>query len=453
MGISDLLRKSSARPLPLRPFLLRIRGGFLLGVALPPEVGSPCAGCVKRWLADRSVWHEDADLSELRTRRDLIADLIAENSPHAHYEILQDGTVTRLDGVVFPHPQCGCAAKGYAGPEAWDKKTCFAFSPIYRLSAARFGTADGNMWLSHATGSSPLTGQRITTHGAAYDREAARFTAVAEWLKRASTADLERRRRGGEPLSAETLQTEAHEILAELPASAQEPEGCGAGETREAAILDALHGFARARTVRRFAANVKSPMLIVGTNNWIRQKVPFFFLQQYDLHLLFYPNSMPSWVVGLACLSRQSTKKKPFFTFGSAADVGAAVDMALLRALELCRPPAYQFEGEAAPGDPPAEQEDGSPQLHLWWTNWVYRCPKIALKDVLHLAPHGADIGAWREYFRDGQTPLQLLSLNGGHLPSGLRHLVKAYQAPDVVGLHRNVRGIGTGQSFQDAWS
>ena len=79
-------------------------------------------------------------------------------------------------------------------------------------------------------------------------------------------------------------------------------------------------------------------MLIVGANNWLRTRVPFFLLQQYDLHLLFYPNSMPSWVVGIAAFSRVKVDEKPIFAFGSASQIGNAMDLAVFKILELCRP-------------------------------------------------------------------------------------------------------------------
>jgi len=31
------------------------------------------------------------------------------------------------------------------------------------------------------------------------------------------------------------------------------------------------------------------------------------------------------------------------------------------------------------------------PKWNEWFQNWIYRCPKISLKDVLHLEPYSAE--------------------------------------------------------------
>ncbi len=173
--------KAPDRPLPLKPFLFRIREGFLLGLAADPKKAAPCSECVEKWLKDRSVWLERAELSELNVRRDLIPELLGENSAHVFYEIANDGTSHRLDSVVFPHPECQCYRNRYLGSEEWNKKTNFAFSPITQLRCARFGMTEGNLWLSSAAGDSPMTKTPIKVFGVATERETSRFQAVYEW--------------------------------------------------------------------------------------------------------------------------------------------------------------------------------------------------------------------------------------------------------------------------------
>jgi len=75
------------RPFPLRPFLLKLNEGYLLGLAMDPAKGSPCSRCAELWLKQRKVNAEPAPLSDLRVRRELIAELLSENTPHAFYEI------------------------------------------------------------------------------------------------------------------------------------------------------------------------------------------------------------------------------------------------------------------------------------------------------------------------------------------------------------------------------
>src|SRR5262249_19277008 len=103
--------------------------------------------------------------------------------------------------------------------------------------------------------------------------------------------------------------------------------------------------------------------------------------------------------------------------------------------------------GNLTDEEPPKES---NAKLHLWWTNWVYRCPKIALKDVLHLEPYSKDSEAWKNFFRDGEAAIKTYSLNHTFLPESLRKLV-AIETPSMERLaQRNVRGIGSISAYMD---
>jgi len=432
---------SSDRPVPLKPFLFRIREGFLLGLAMEPSAGSPCAGCVQKWLEQRGVWCEKVEMAELKIRRDLLGDLLSENSGHVFYEISHDGLVTRLDCMVFPHTECACQKGSFIAPREVTKKTNFAFSPISHIQCARFGTPEGNLWLTSATGELPLSEKKETSYAVDADREVSRMKAVEGWMKKAALAAT-----AHEPLKSETLQTGALCILPP-PLLASSGEVVGAGTNREEATLDALFQLARTRTLRRYAGTAKSPMLVVGANNWIRTRVPFFLLQQYDFHLLFYPNSMPAWVVGIAAFSRQDTQEKPIFVFGSDAEIGKAFDMAFGKILEVCQPGE---EGEIKQTWREEKKSPGNTKLNLWWTHWIYRCPKISLKDVLHLEPYPRTVEHWREFLRDGEDPIGVVGLNTASLPQGIRYLVRLYLPGEPIKVARNVNGIGTWRAFQE---
>jgi len=432
---------SSERPVPLKPFLYRIREGFLVGLAMDPQAGAPCSACVGKWLESRGVWIEPADLSDLKLRRDLLGDLLAENSGHVFYEISHDGLVTRLDCMVFPHPECVCHKSAFIPPREITKKTNFAFSPITHIQCARFGTPEGNLWLTSASGDMPGTERKETAYAVHADKEVSRLRAVENWMKKAALTATQ-----SEPLKSETLQTGALSILPpQLLASSGEV--VGAGETREEATLDALFQLARTRTLRRYAGAMKSPMLVVGANNWIRTRVPFFLLQQYDFHVLFYPNSMPAWVVGVAAFSRQNTDEKPIFVFGSDAEIGKAFDMAFGKILEVCQPGE---EGEIKQTWREEKKSPGAKKLNSWWTNWIYRCPKIALKDVLHLENYPRTIEHWREFLRDGEDPIGVVCINTPAYPQKIRYLVRLYLPGEPIKVSRNVNGIGTWSTFQE---
>lgn len=80
------------------------------------------------WLKQRNVWAEHATLADLTIRRDLIADVLAENSAHVMYEISRDGTAIRMDALVFPHPRCSCEKINYIAPTSIAKNINYAFS-------------------------------------------------------------------------------------------------------------------------------------------------------------------------------------------------------------------------------------------------------------------------------------------------------------------------------------
>ena len=82
-------------------------------------------------------------------------------------------------------------------------------------------------------------------------------------------------------------------------------------------------------------------------------------------------------------------------------------------------------------------------RLHLWWTNWVYRCPKISLRDVLQLEEYAGDIELWKNYFRDGQEALSLLAVNSPLIPNGIRTLTALQFQSNSETARSNVNGIG----------
>jgi hypothetical protein len=443
--------KVNQGPAPLKPFVLRLRDSFLVGLGMDPDRGSPCIHCTERWLTQRRVWTEPMKVSELTLRRDLLTDLLEENSAHTLYEISMDGTASRLDCIVFPHPDCECRKNSecYVPRLQVMKKINFAFSPITQLKCARYGTPNGNLWLTTAAGNSPLSEKMTRTFAVAREREASRMRAVEEWMKRAAFSDLGFRLNSGEEFLSQDLRSGKLEAVLEVGTQPSLGEGLGAGSTPEEAELDALFSLVKARTVRKYSTTMKHPMLVVGAHNWLRGRIPFFLMEQYDLHLLFYPNSTPAWVVGVAAFSRKKTNELPIFLFGADAEITKALDSAIFKMLEHCRPADWKQD------DPSSETGLAhASKLNLWWTHWIYRCPKIALKDVLHLEAYPREVSAWRGYFADGQERLTLLPVNHSLLPDKVRHLVKL-SGPSLVSPYpgRNVNGIGTWASFQNALS
>ncbi|MFM8269909.1 MAG: hypothetical protein ACKN9V_06935 [Pseudomonadota bacterium] len=437
------------RPTNLKPYVLKVKDGFLLGLAREPEQGAPCSNCVLLWLKQRNVWAQHASVSDLTIRRDLIADLLTENSAHVIYEISRDGTAIRMEAIVFPHPRCSCEKMNYLAPATTSKNTNYAFSPLTQIFCTRFGTPDGNLWLTRVTGDCPLTEKTLTVFAVERDKEISRKKAVDEWMKKAIQTDLPLRLRRGELIAAESLQSGDFELMNREQQLDNVVSVMGAGENREEATLNALVELAKTTTLRRYSQSMKNPMLIVGANQYIRSKAPFFLLQQYDLHLLFYPNSTQAWVVGLVAVSRQRTDEKPVFVFAAHTHIQEALDQLFFKVLEALKP-EEQLSG--APVLKRDKTESISSQLNMWWIHWIYRCPKIAIKDILSLEPYSRDLSQWRDYYRDGQEEVSIFSVNNPCLPSQIRTVVKV-QIPlrDRINNVRNINGIGTWSDFRDA--
>ncbi len=438
------------KPYALYPFLYRIRGGFLLGLAFEPHEGSPCANCVSGWLSDRSVFHEKADVADLKIRRELLGELLLGNSPHSYYEIQNDGTATPLDGVVCPHPKCTCAKDKYVAPMAMGKNTHFAFSPITELVCSRYSLPQGNLWLARAVGNpwGAEAGHKgtIEAYGVAPEREDARYRAFEEWLRRSATST------GNSDMvnECEILQSgEFQQGFGENNAE-NELEGIGSGADHDSAVVNALHELAKKRVLQRYAATMKTPLLVVGANSWLRDHVPFFLLHRYDLHLLFYPNSMPSWVVGVAALSRTRVDEKPLFAFGSGSTGKAAFANALGKLLIDTKPWQEEDKGGLTLLKPQEVTDKKALQLNRWWNHWIYRCSKISLRDVLHLEGHPATKEHWREFFKDGEPQVKIRQLNSGLLPARLRHVVSV-RVSEVPLQRGTVRGIGSWATFPTA--
>lgn len=115
----------------------------------------------------------------------------------------------------------------------------------------------------------------------------------------------------------------------------------------------------------------KSPLLIVGSNNFIRERMPFFILQKFDVHLMFFPTSERSYRIGAAVFSKTNPEQKPI----------------LLHAGEYSTENAFRQLILGIAVQSQAEPILIQPKLILWYTHWIYRCPKISLRDIQSLEP------------------------------------------------------------------
>ena len=442
-----MFTKSNDSAPGLKPFVLRTREGFLVGLGADPEKASPCVRCVQGWLEKRGMGSQPGKIEELNLRRDVLAELLASNSPHVVYEVHHDGTVNRLKSTIFPLPGCACSKAKFIAPVDQDPTSNYTFSPITHLKCVRYVTPQGHLWLTSAGGQTALDKEKVTVYGAATSKAESRRAAIDNWLKQAANIDLRGREKREEPIPVEVLQTGNGDLLS-MQSRADAWQALGAGSNYEEATLEALYALTRQKTLQGYANTAKNPMLVVGANNWLRQRVPFFLLQEYDMHLLFYPNASPCWVVGLAAFSRVKSDAKPVFMFNSDADITVAMEGLISKLLEWARPEGTEAETIKTPE---TQYSEKGFKLNLWWTHWIYRCAKITLKDILHLEAYPRSVEYWRDYLRDGQPAVTLVPLNHADMPMELRVVVRLVQLKETAVEPRRVVGIGTLSRFQDA--
>jgi hypothetical protein len=214
----------------------------------------------------------------------------------------------------------------------------------------------------------------------------------------------------------------------------------GVGLTEKEALMNSLHELAKQHTLKRFANLARNPMLVIGAENWIREQLPFYVLQNYDVHMLFYPNSMPSWVIGIVAINRKTTESSPVFVFSSGPGIFNVIEDALNKLLIHIRPEEGLEEW------PPSSIKVAprNSKLNTWWNAWVYRCVKITLKDILHLEDYANEVQVWKDYFKDGQQEVLLLQNTSPFLPTNLFHIQRIRIKLDVQIRKALISGIGT---------
>lgn len=150
----------------------------------------------------------------------------------------------------------------------------------------------------------------------------------------------------------------------------------GTGKDREESRTSAKSGGIQIQEVdpTRLMQERRRSMLVLGSNSFQRQKLPFFILQNYDVHYFFHPNSNAYWHIGAMTISRTNPGDIKYVAVRG-GDVNQTLD-ALNQAVLVQRstPEGTVSQGEAIPET-----------QAKWLANWVYRQPKLSLRDVLAL--------------------------------------------------------------------
>lgn len=105
-----------------------------------------------------------------------------------------------------------------------------------------------------------------------------------------------------------------------------------------------------------------SPLLIVGVNSYVRERVAPNVLQDWDIFLFYCPNQDGNAVVLVVGMSRLGNAA--FANYAMHSTVDAAIDTAL---------------------GMPIDSVEFKPKRLAWLNLSIYRCPKVALRDVLSL--------------------------------------------------------------------
>jgi hypothetical protein len=116
----------------------------------------------------------------------------------------------------------------------------------------------------------------------------------------------------------------------------------------------------------------KNPLLIVGANQYTRTLVKWNVLQTYDIHFMFQPHNDKVWTIGAILLNRKEHDVNPIIL--SVSD----------KSVQQC----FKILGQTITNivsDPNRIDTKINSKLATWYLHWIYRSPKISLKDVLHL--------------------------------------------------------------------
>lgn len=199
---------------------------------------------------------------------------------------------------------------------------------------ARFGTAEGNLWITHIEKDGKII------KGIGPDKATAKEAALA----------------GGTPYQV----SEASEAILSSP--------------------------------------WQNAVLVVGSNNYLRQNAPFFVLQEYDLHLMLRPQSGEHWELGLAMLSRNGRQDK--FVSVKNRDIEQGLkDLVGAATAESTSGKSLDSPMDRDVDEPERKATDA--KKSVWTTQAIYRKAKISLKDVLHLEPYSGDT---KSFFQGGDN-------------------------------------------------
>jgi hypothetical protein len=163
----------------------------------------------------------------------------------------------------------------------------------------------------------------------------------------------------------------------------------GVGRTRDESRKNTIEGMVPGKTghpdfipeIGKQAVQHKQGRLVVGANNYLRNKLPFFLLQQYDHHIIHHQDEQGTHHVGVIALHRQHADRAPIVTHASGETGEKALTGALHQQLIEARPVDHDEDHNPISGQ--KSDDPHQAKKNTWLTHWIYRQPKKSLKDLL----------------------------------------------------------------------
>lgn len=117
------------------------------------------------------------------------------------------------------------------------------------------------------------------------------------------------------------------------------------------------------------------PKLVVGSGNFIKNKIDSMIQAEYDIYIIQFPNEKPDagYKAGLFLQSKNDCRiNYSCYT----------IDSDIKEAIKKC----CKFAEETVSlGIKKQEVTKNELKLAVWVTNWIWKLPKVAWKDLVHV--------------------------------------------------------------------
>jgi CarD family transcriptional regulator len=328
--------KTQFKPGPVNPefgnhdiYAIKLKdGSHLVGRNMAKQGKSPNHHDVLNWLKDKNVQSELVDpVNFIKTHKKTASSILEhiKDNPHKMVEISgHDGSTILMNSLIEKHPDSPDYKQNNYIPQDDLRNVNFAFTPYDTINVLRFGTPEGNLFVTKMKNSKANEERYAISSSKEESRKNAYFN----------------KKTGG---------------------------------TGNPGFMPEV-----------FGKTTPNGKLIVGANVKIKEKLPFFILQHFD-PMPFYEKTENGHRVGIVGLSREGSLD-PIYTHSESNDPDEAFSNALKQfALEVIK--SHNLSSEDPSGEmknkTPGSTNKNAKKLNAWLQNSVYRSPKVSLKDLL----------------------------------------------------------------------